>query len=67
MKNNNHHINLRFSIDVPVTQKKLAIQIGDNNISFYNVHSFHFDNIGELEDLLDKLIDLRDDFYYEYL
>lgn len=67
MKNRGRFVNLRFSIDVPIAQKTIAVQTGDYQNPPDETCMFHFEHISELDDLLDKIAKLRDDFYYEYL
>ena len=67
MKNNGKPVNLRFSIDTPISQKTLAVQTGDYRNPPNEIYMFYFDSVQDLEELLDKLVDLREDFYNEYL
>ena len=58
---------IRFCIDARISQKTLATQIGDFRYTEPPNCIMNFNTIEDLEETIEKLIELRDDFYYEYL
>ena len=59
---NGRQIEIRFDIYNYLKQQTLSTKIGCNDTIFTSDFIFQFDDLSDLEDAIEKLIDLRDLF-----
>ena len=67
MKTDYRNGKIQFCIDARISQKTLMTSIGGSRHTEPPDFIMNFNGIEDLEETIEKLMQLRNDFYYEYL